>query len=91
MDNFDNLKNLMACGSITYDDIALAVGRWLLVDDGLHVALLDNIAAALPEGAQWLRDGSVLAPDAVNLEAILSEAVADVLEDVRINYPGLED
>jgi len=86
--NYSNLDNI---GAITFDDLALAVGRWLLVDDALHVALLDHIAAALPEGTQWLRDGSILAESTVNLESVLSGAVADVLEDVQVNYPGLDD
>lgn len=87
MVNYDDLEH---AGPITFDDIALAVGRWMLVDDKLHIALLDYIAAALPEGAQWLRDGSIMAPGPVDLEGVLTDAVADVLEDVRINYPGLE-
>ncbi len=87
MIDYSNLDNI---GAITFDDLALAVGRWLLVDDKLHIALLDAIADALPVGAQWLRDGSVMAPGPVDLEGVLTDAVADVLEDVRINYPGLE-
>lgn len=88
MVDYSNLDNI---GAITFDDLALAVGRWLLVDDALHVALLDHIAAALPEGTQWLRDGSILASEMVDINAIVNDSVYDVLEDVRINYPGLDD
>lgn len=88
MIDYSNLDNI---GAITFDDLALAVGRWLLVDDNLHIALLDHINAALPEGTRWFQDGSVLASEMVDINAIVNDAVYDVLEDVRINYPGLDD
>ena len=91
MENIKDLALLENLGSITCDDLALAVGRWMLIDDALHVALLDRIADTLPDGAVWLRDGSVLASDVVDLGSILLEAVADVLEDVQVNYPGLAE